>query len=158
MDEYGYKTWAAERLLRLIELEDDRRKSVEAKATFGSTTLVAILGAISSVVVPYPVEWSFPWMLLLCGYLSILGTFVYAFRAVVASSVGDVDYRQFVAEDVLAMPPEERLDEIISHLVMVQEDIESSANRKGRYANRAQQWAMAGAAVFLFTLALRALG
>lgn len=153
MEDSDHKSWVIEHLLRLIEREDERRKSLEAKAAYGATTSVALLGAIASIAGAKVEFGSLAWYAFLLGYLSAAATFVFAFLTIRTRTSGEVDYRQFVEEDA-THGLDSRYDEIVDHLLKVMESVESFANSKGGHAFKAQVAAMIGALAFLFALAV----
>lgn len=149
VQEVDFLKWTCERLLEIFEKENERRRSLEAKALGAASALVVLVGILSQVVKPDEVEH--PWLFVVgTGFAAL--TLMFAVVATAVSRAPDVSPTQFYTRELLAYPVSNRLRSLAQHIVETIK-LERTRLKKKAFPILATQFsAYAGSLVFLVGL------
>lgn len=143
-----YKTWACERLMARLTQEDDRRKSLESKAIYGTGIVLGLVGLVVQAGATVP-RFSLSWLLFVLG-TALMGSAVYAtLHAVRVLTYPELSPRQLADPQVFACMVDARLEVLAERLVDLVEKTQALNNQKAQHVRVAQYCALAGALCYL---------
>jgi len=144
-----YFKWSSERLMSLVEREDQRWGSLENKAVVAVT--VALGFAAFSFQDPMKLKDidRLSVTLGIAALLAVLASMYFGYRTLRTGNAKDPNPDQFVDPAVLERDPSERCQVVAKHLVNTIKLSRDIGNRKGNRAGWAQQLAFIGALLFV---------